>query len=306
MKWPVSAVMAGIDGSGARHLLIPVADESVVTGEGSGAVVTLRKRTLVLDGVKCTYLDLACKRHDLFDQFAMLSAEVLDRAESSPAEAVGVATTVLESWRELLRSLTHPGLDRGGVIGLYGELIVLKQILAINARRGVEAWSGPRSGRHDFQRGADALEIKTSTARVGRPIQIHALDQLEWVPNTRLFVWWIRLEVSVGRGESLRMLVDQVLEACLKRADLEQSLAKVGYKLDQPQQYERPLFTQVEARLYRVDDTFPSLTHKDLVGGQLPHGVLGVVYDIDVSGDQPIPVTSLEEQRLLHSLSGDS
>jgi hypothetical protein len=274
-----------------------------VAGDASGAVVTLRKRTLVLDGDKSTYLDLACKRHDLFDQFAILSAEVLDRATKKPADAVNVTTEVLESWRELLRSLTQSGLDRGGVIGLFGELSVLKRILSIDARRGVEAWTGPRSARHDFQRGAYALEVKSSTARRGRPIVIHGLDQLERVPNTTLHLWWIRLEVSVGRGESLRNLVDQVFEMSLNHEDLEQDLAKVGYQLNQPEQYERPLFTQIEARLYRVDDSFPSLTHKDLVRGELPHGVVAVDYDINLSGDHPTPVTSEEEEVLLRSLA---
>src|ERR1700676_4632523 len=78
VAWPESSVFAGADGSGTRHLLIQIADNIGVPGEASGALITVRKRTLVLEGSRHTYLDLACKRADLFDQFAVLASEVVN------------------------------------------------------------------------------------------------------------------------------------------------------------------------------------------------------------------------------------
>jgi hypothetical protein len=192
------------------------------------------------------------------------------------------------------------------VIGLYGETLILKRMLAIDPLHSVEAWTGPTGARHDFQRGAQTLEVKSSTARRGRPMVIHGLDQLEPAPNTILYLWWLRLEVSVGRGQSLRSLVAEVLDSCLRRADLEQKLLKAGYELGQPQLYESPLFTQIEARLYIVDATFPTLTHNHLIAGDLPQGVVAVSYEINVSGDNPSALTPAQEERLLESLAHQS
>jgi hypothetical protein len=306
LTWPESPVMAGVDGSGVRHLLLPIGQHIEVPSEMSGAVVTLRKRVLVRDGASRTYLDLACKRAEVFDQFAILSAELLATAAPNPDDVVEITMDVLSSWRELLRSLVRGGLGREGVIGLFGELLILKRMLAIDARHSVEAWTGPGGGRHDFQRALDSLEVKSSTARRGRPVVIHGLDQLERLPNTRLYLWWLRLEVSVGRGESLGSLVNHVLDACPNRADLEQKLAKAGYELNQPELYDQPLFTRMESRLYLVDDSFPALTRHSLVAGELPAGVIAVSYEINLSGDKPGSVESADEERLLNSLARPS
>jgi Putative PD-(D/E)XK family member, (DUF4420) len=199
--------------------------------------------------------------------------------------------------------MTPAALTRDAVIGLYGELSILKRIIALDALHGMDAWTGPTGARHDFQRAALTLEVKSSTARRGRPMVIHGLDQLEKSPNTILYLWWVRLEVSVGRGQSLRSLVDEVLNTCLRRAELEQHLLKTGYELGQPQLYERPLFTQIESRLYLVDEAFPALTRKHLIAGDLPQGVLSVSYEINVSGDKPDAMSRGDEENLLQLLA---
>jgi hypothetical protein len=306
VAWPESSVFAGADGSGTRHLLIPIADKTEVPEEASGAVVTVRKRTLVLEGSRHAYLDIACKRADLFDQFAVLASEVVNTAARTPEHAVRIAGEVLMSWRELLRLMSPSALTRDTVIGLYGELSILKRIFAMDPLHGLEAWTGPAGARHDFQRGTQTLEVKSSTARRGRPMVIHGLDQLEKIPNTTLHLWWLRLEVSVGRGQSLRSLVDEILNSCLRHADLEQKLLKVGYELGQPQLYDRPLFTQIESRLYPVDDAFPTLTHKHLVAGDLPQGVIALSYEINVSGDRPSALPAADEDSLLLHLAHPS
>jgi Putative PD-(D/E)XK family member, (DUF4420) len=306
VAWPESSVFVGADGSGTRHLLIPIADNTAVTEEASGAVVTVRKRTLVLEGARHAYLDLACKRADLFDQFAVLASEVVNTAARTPEHAVRIAGEVLTSWRELLRLMNPSALTRDAVIGLYGELSILGRIVALDPLHGLDAWTGPTGARHDFQRGPNNLEVKSSTARRGRPMVIHGLDQLEKIPNTTLHLWWVRLEVSVGRGQSLRSLVDEILNSCLRHADLEQKLIKVGYDLAQPQLYDRPLFTQIESRLYLVDDEFPTLTHKHLVAGDLPHGVIALSYEINVSGDKPSALPAADEDSLLLHLAHHS
>jgi hypothetical protein len=294
--------MVGLDAVGARHLLMPIdvdADVPTVTG----AAVTLTKRSLITDASEQTYADVACTRPDLYDEFAVLAAEIVNVVAEGGGEPAASAARVIGDWRELLRALAPPRLDRGGIVGLFAELTVLESVLERSPRRNSECWTGPSRGRYDFQRGASVLEVKGSTARRGRPIVIHGIDQLEEPPNASLYLYWTRLEVGIDRGESLRQIVERLLDLVRDPADLEQKLRNSGYDFAAPEIYETPLLTELERRLYRVDGDFPKLTRASLVGGELPHGVLSVEYVIDLSGDQPESLEQSDVDRLLDDLA---
>jgi putative PD-(D/E)XK family protein DUF4420 len=300
------AVMVGIDAAGARHLLIPLPPEVDHGGDSAGSAISLRVRPLVIDAHEQHFLDLMCSRPDLFDEFAVLSSEVVEavvKSTSAPAEATAA---VLKAWRELLRSISAPRLDRGGVIGLFAELSVLDRVLSVSPQRGVESWTGPDRARHDFGRGDVVVEVKGSTARRGRPLVVHGIDQLEAPPNATLYLVWIALEVGVERGESLRALVDRLLTKTLDPTTLERRLHAYGYDFHQPEAYESPLLSELDLRWYVVGDDFPRLTRSNLVAGQLPRGVLSVSYEVDLSGDHPPVLADAEVGALIHKLAGMS
>jgi Putative PD-(D/E)XK family member, (DUF4420) len=296
--------MVGLDAVGARHLLIPIGADAADVATVTGAAVTLTKRSLVMDASQQTYADVACTRPDLFDEFAVLAAEIVNVVAAEGAEPAASAARVIDDWRELLRALTPPRLDRGGIVGLFAELMILESVLQRAPRRSSDCWTGPSRGRYDFQRGARVLEVKGSTARRGRPVVIHGIDQLEEPPNAALYLCWTRLEVGVERGESLRQIVERLLDLVRDPADLEQKLRNSGYDFATSEVYETPLLTELERRLYRVDEKFPKLIRKSLVSGDLPHGVLAVEYAIELSGDQPEPLEQREVDRLLDDLAG--
>lgn len=296
--------MVAVDSSDARHLLIPLdphADVPVV----DGAAVTIRKRTLIFDGAERVYADIVCARPDLYDQFAVLASEIIGAAVGADAPAADAARVIRE-WRELVAALNPPRLDRGGLVGLFAELSVLRNVVAHDPRRRSDCWTGASRGRYDFQRGEIVLEVKGSTARRGRPIVVHGIDQLEAPPNGALYLSWIRLEVGIERGESLRRVVDRLLDIVADPADLEQKLRRSGYEFDNPQAYDRPLLTELERRFYRVDESFPKLTRADLKGEELPRGVIAVRYELDLSGDRPEPLESNVAAQLLRGLAGVS
>jgi hypothetical protein len=299
-------LMVGVDSLGARHLLIPIpADVAVPTGS-SGPAIGLRKRSLIVDAHERTFADLSCSRKDLFDEFVVVARDVIRAVTSNETDAAEEAAEVLASWRELLRAFATPRLDKNGIIGLYGELLILDRLQEFDARKAAEAWTGPTGGRYDFQRGSLMLEVKTATARRGRPFVVHGLDQLEVAPHSKLFLCWIRLEVGVDRGTSLRSLAERVLDGSQNRSSIEQKLRNLGYDLDQQELFELPLLNELERRLYRVDDRFPTLTRTNLIGGDLPRGILAVSYEVDLAGDMPSPVEAGEETRVIHGLAGNS
>jgi hypothetical protein len=296
--------LVGIDPTGARHLLIPIEADAEVSAVSSAAV-TLTKRMLVFDSIDQMYVDVACTRPDLFDEFAVLASEVVSALRDNSTNPAAVAARVLHDWQELLRSLSLPRLDRGGIIGLFAELRVLETLMRRDPRRRTDCWTGPSRGRYDFQRGETVLEVKGSTARRGRPVVIHGLDQLEDPPNGLLHLCWLRLEVGIERGESLGHMVESLLDLVSDPVDLEQKLRNTGYDFSTPEAYEKPLLTELERRVYRVGQDFPRLTRADLKGGDLPRGVLAVDYQIDLSGDQPRPLEPSQTDALLDALVGE-
>jgi len=297
-------LLVGVDAEGNRHLLIPIEHATDVEKTTPGAAVRLAARSLILDGGEGTYADVSCSRPDLYDEFATLASDVVAGVAADPTAPAETAARVIEEWRELLRAISVPTLDRSALIGLFAELLVLERVLEIDPRRRIDCWTGPTRGRHDFQRGQLVLDVKGTTARRGRPIVIHGIDQLEPPPNAELFIWWIRLEVGIGRGESLRTLAHRLVDRALNPADLEQKLRQAGYDFESEDAYETPLLTELEARLYHVDDSFPALTRRDLVHGDLPPRVTAVTFEIDLSGDEPHPVSADVEAHVLQTLGG--
>jgi hypothetical protein len=297
-------LLVGVDAEGNRHLLVPIDAATEVEKPRRGAAVHLAARSLFLDGSEGQYADITCSRPDLYDEFAVLASVVVERVSADQASPAETATRVIDEWRELLRALSEPTLDRSALIGLFAELLVLERVLEVDPRRRTDCWTGPTRGRHDFQSGQCVLDVKGTTARRGRPLVIHGIDQLEPPSNAELFIWWVRLEVGIGRGESLRALAHRLLGRVLNPAELEQKLRRAGYDFENEEAYEAPLLTELEARLYRVDDSFPALTHADLVNGDLPARVIQVTYEIDLSGDEPCPLNAEMESHVLHALAG--
>ena len=75
----------------------------------------------------------------------------------------------------------------------------------------VECWVGPTGGRHDFRRGAIAVEVKTTRAHTSRQVTIHGEDQLDAPDGGALHLHFVRLEEVPSGGASVTSLVDDLL-----------------------------------------------------------------------------------------------
>src|SRR5437763_15646474 len=70
-------------------------------------------------------------------------------------------------------------VTRETVIGLVGELEVLRLLAAHNPVGALDAWRGPSRSVHDFVRDGAELEVKTTTSVDGNFISISNIDQLD-------------------------------------------------------------------------------------------------------------------------------
>lgn len=295
-------VRAGADAAGFRHLLFPVDDNEPVEGVLDGKAIILRRRPLVVEDQPITFAALTCTRGELFPEFSTLAADILGGVEQDSDQPLRVVRGVLADWRELLRSLGGRGLSRNGVTGLYGELLVLEEVVLADPRRRSDCWTGADAQRHDFQRGPVIVEAKTTTVRRGRPCSIHGIDQLQTPPGADLYLRWTRLEAAVDRGDSLRTLVDRLSSLVSDVADFTRKLEGLGYRPQEPEDYAQPRFTQLDSAYYRVADTFPRLSVESFVGGRLPAGITGVSYELELTSETPL--ADGEARSLISQLAG--
>ncbi|MET7283827.1 PD-(D/E)XK motif protein [Kribbella sp. NPDC005582] len=281
-------LLAALDDSGCRHLLVPVSADRVVRGGLNGPALVLRKRALEDGGDRQTFADLSCLRRDLDDVFTGLCADVLRNVEEDPRDSLKVLYGRLDSWRALFRTSSQLlGPDQQA--GLFAELTVLVDLL----RRDPSAhrtWTGPTRYRHDFLGGSRAIEVKATTVSDGRRIRIHGLDQLE-APTDGLHLYWIRLEKGSRSARSLNSIVDEALKLCDDEADLRTRLAAAGYQVVDHRHYDEPRFAVAEQRRYLVGPDFPRLVAGELQEAGISVNVTDVQYTVDLSSEPPLPLS---------------
>jgi hypothetical protein len=277
---PLGPVLAAIDHPGLRHILVPLnADQRIRRDRGSTAL-TLRERPLENGEVYERYADLGCVRRDLDEVFTGLVADVLAAVEEAPERPLKALYTVLNRWRALFQSSPAP-LSADGLAGLFGELVVLNQLLA-GESTAVDFWTGPTGHRHDFTVGTQGIEVKASTAPKDRKVRIHGVYQLQPPPHGNLDLVWIRLERVAEHGTTIGDLVDRARHAGEDDTGLLFKLAEAGYRPADADLYRDVRFAVQEERWYEVDDDFPRVEPSSA-----PPGVTDLDYTLDLDRQRP-------------------
>lgn len=282
------ALRTGLDPDGHRHLFIPV-EEPETAAVDEGTAIRVRVRSLVVEGVDESLLDVECLRPDLDDVFTDLCVQIIQAVEADDANASLAPVRIIERWRLLLRGVMAEGLGRHEAIGLLGELLILDEVLLLDPADGDSTWqAGTDPSRHDFRRGPWALEVKTTTSSTGRLATVHGLGQMQAPPGGGLWVAWLRLEVVNGGSLNLPGLVDRLLGRTAHPQRLLAHLSARGYEHAARERYERPEVELSERLLFRVDDDFPRIVAESFVGGVLPQGVRRLEYEVDLAGLTPL------------------
>ncbi len=223
---------------------------------------------------------LECRFSSLMPVFTGFCEPFIGRVEAG--EPVGASfIACLEAFRALLAAEAAEETSRADV-GLLGELIVLQDMIGLD-EAAVEYWGRPANERHDFRKGANALEVKTSLrAAAAKPtVKISALDQLEPPSAGMLHLVFVKLEKDSSGLLSLHEILHALRERLGKRhaALLDEKIA--GSWDDHSGALSR--FALLEKAAYRVEPGFPRLTPSSLVSGGVDPGISNVKYDLDLS-----------------------
>jgi Putative PD-(D/E)XK family member, (DUF4420) len=268
-------VLAAIDALGQKHILIPLGLD-IVDEDHVSQGVTLGSRVLRVGPSDVTYADLYCQITSLDLVFERLVEDVLKRLVIDSSGPVATCRTVLGEWRALLKTAGQQ-ISRETVVGLVGELEVLRRLAVHHPVGAIDAWRGPSKSVHDFVRGSAELEVKTTTSVDGNFVSISNIDQLDptLVTSLHLIVVHAREDAT---APNLDERIDELLDLGLPRDTLVTKVASVGYVYESGTVIE-DRFRIRSIRAWAVSDSFPGLRRAELGEVRL-RGVSKIRYDL--------------------------
>ena len=301
-RWGPS--MVAIDAEGNRHLLFPAEPGSHITADQRSSGIHILPHPLIDRQSDRLFVDVVCLKPHLHELFSIVAGEMFDGFKEDPTHPDLSCSSVLDRWRELLEREfgQHPGMET--IVGLFGELWQLREIVRENPA-ALSCWTGPSGARHDIAAGSIALEVKTTRARGARIFEIHGHDQLEPPLGGRLYLAGMQIEqTTVAAGQSIPDLADSIIALGANRHDLLTSISQAGVGPGDINYLSAFRFTVREVRIYSVEGDFPRITLDSFVGRSLPPAVVRLSYQLDLSGEPPHPIGDLETRQLYTTIAG--
>lgn len=276
------SVLLAMDSQGLRHLLVPLLPGESTKEDRKGAGIHVTQHVLLDRGSRGSFIDIACRNAQLHDAFCYLGCQILQELATVSTGVGEACFRALHNWRTLLERERPTVLPRETIIGLFGELLQLRELLRIDPS-AVRTWGGPMGHRHDFSNGEVSIEVKTTTARHGLSITINSLDQLAALPSGRLFLSVVSLEEVSEGGLTLGSLVREIE---VMAADFGEVLAKIrqyGWEPSVQEEDAGPHLILKSIMMFGVDDKFPRIIPSSIVGG-VPPEITNVHYEVDLAG----------------------
>jgi hypothetical protein len=223
----------------------------------------------------------------------------------SPEEAVH--RTCLR-WQRFWAEDDSEALSLTWLLGLMGELVVLRALISMGGPGVVGSWTGPEALDHDFQSGnRAAIEVKTTT-RLPAEVECN-LKQLDpGVFETLLLAAVLAKPVAQGGTtvSSLRTSIEAELNGHDEELDLFLAkLARAGHRHDREDAYAAHPFDLGEPTFHLVDENFPRITHASF-RKVLDARIQGVRYQLELTGLTALPVSGAVVQAVCRELASQT
>lgn len=281
---PAGPLRAGLDGYGARHLLIPAGEDPVQDDRRSAGVVMVEQE-LTFNGQVERFADVVCTSPELNDVFTALAADICGSLADAPDHPLDVISGVLSRWRKLLaQASARTEFTREAAVGLQGELSILDRAVDLAGVTALDAWTGPDRLHHDFRAGDTAVEVKTTTAREGLRVEIHGIEQLDHSADVRLHLAVLRM-IEDPAGSTLPEAVEALANR-VNRTALMERLRGSGYRHGEtpaPHGEPWPRLVDSELHLWVVGDDFPAI-RRSALPAKAPVALERVRYVLNLAG----------------------
>jgi hypothetical protein len=195
------------------------------------------------------------------------------------------------AWQDFMEKEREDVLGKEGEVGLFGELITLRQMIAsgVPPTKVLDSWQGPLDGLHDFVLGQGAIEVKSTIAPVGFSATIGSLEQLDEALVFPLFLACVRLPLC-EKGRSLPEFIEKIRQELnadpIALSLFESRILHAGFLSSNAHLYSRR-FQENSPRMLPVTGVLPRVTRKNV-----PPGVRKAKYEIELDG-LGLPETTL-------------
>lgn len=261
-------------------LLLPVTVKDAIESEQISQAISVGPVTLGHEGKNVRFLEVHCEDERLNEVFARVVSDILRRIEAGTNGLKAVNEALIE-FRKLLNKKHTSSPDDMTVVGLVGELLTLIELLGIDSK-GVSAWHGPDSDRHDFRAGPVTVEVKTSLGADRNRIHINGIRQLEPGAEGNLLIRHVRIEPDPDGALSVPALVAEARALITDQAGFDEKLDKLGYSDDHAESWGAKTYRRIGATAFDVLSGFPRLT-TDMLNVEWPlAGVSAVSYEVDL------------------------
>jgi hypothetical protein len=224
-----------------------------------------------------------------FQNFALMCTSLMLATEMlAPGESAQGLVTVLDEvhhWQEMLRRRAEKKLSKPERIGLMGELLFLRDVLAarIGWKSALKCWNGPGGDEQDFVVGSNIFEVKTQVVTADRRIRISSEDQLDPVQGRILICnqGIAPIPACEPSGRTLNSIVSEVRQAAEASGYGSAELLEIALleaRYEERSEYGEEIWVLVDRNYYEVKGDFPRIER-----GELRAGVDQVNYKIRVS-----------------------
>ncbi|MEL6243837.1 MAG: PD-(D/E)XK motif protein [Pseudomonadota bacterium] len=241
------------------------------------------------------FIDILCHDRRLDVVFAELCREILKRLGDGEGPLDAVIGTISD-FRELLLSGAPTTVARSEVVGLLGELLVLRQLTGEDPDAAA-AWTGPFEQRHDFRRGTRALEVKTSSRADATKVTINGSHQLLAPANGELCLVHVRIEAAGSGSLTVGRVFDDLVATGADEERLRTGLGALGCPDPHDEAWNSFAFELQGTDAYRVISGFPRVTPEQFSDGNVPEAISSLKYDVDlpVAGEFRMSADELSE-----------
>jgi hypothetical protein len=229
---------------------------------------------------------LAAVHPDAVEVFLAAAPDIVEHVLDTDNPHMAASTLVqrFAHWQRLLRRSSGQLLSESKRLGLFGELVTLRDLMIPNlgAEEATSSWTGPAALPQDFQVGGLAVEVKSIVHSEPQKLIIDGERQLDPTGLDALVVAHHRLLRHRQSGQTLPAIIDELrtlFAGSLGAQDrFSDGLTAYGYHDDDAEEYTQTGYTVSESRCYRVSDGFPSIIEPDLADG-----IGNVTYSVDAS-----------------------
>jgi hypothetical protein len=201
------------------------------------------------------------------DVFTIVTKDILNelRKNNNVITYVKTLQDRIKKWEDFFKKTESQLLTDKEVIGLFGELTLIKELKLKGLDSISDYWNGPIRAAQDFQSELLSIEVKTTSANKIEKVNISSEIQLDSKNGDTLYLVVYRIERNDVTGIRLPQIINEVenllSESQKKRFDAK--LNCLGYSNQDEIKYTKGYFVR-ERKIYLVDEDFPRITPDNL------------------------------------------